>query len=50
MIKGNTHKTNKQNEHAELMKKIKDNERIIFKICNSYCGTKDEQPLRNQYF
>lgn len=33
---------NKREEHAALMQKIKDNERIIFKICNSYCSNKSD--------
>lgn len=33
---------NKKEEHAVLLQKIKDNERIIFKICNSYCSNKND--------
>ena len=33
----------KQKEQAVLMEKIKDNERIIFKICNSYCSNKNDR-------
>lgn len=34
---------NKQEEQAMLMEKIKDNERIIYKICNSYCSNKNDR-------
>ena len=34
---------NKQAEHSKVMGKIKDNERIIYKICNSYCSNKNDR-------
>jgi len=34
---------NDQEEQAILMGQIKDNERIIFKICNSYCSNKNDR-------
>lgn len=34
---------NKREEQTMLMEKIKDNERIIFKICNSYCSNKNDR-------
>ena len=34
---------NDQEEQAKLMVQIKDNERIIFKICNSYCSNKNDR-------
>jgi RNA polymerase sigma-70 factor (ECF subfamily) len=34
---------NKQEDQAILMEKIKGNERIIYKICNSYCSNKNDR-------
>lgn len=36
-------KINKQEEEAALIKNISNNERIIFKICNSYCSNKSDR-------
>ncbi len=33
----------KQKIQAELMEKISDNQKIIYKICNSYCSNKDDR-------
>jgi RNA polymerase sigma-70 factor (ECF subfamily) len=33
----------KQDDQAILMNKIRDNERIIYKICNSYCSNKNDR-------
>ena len=39
----------KQKEQAILVEKIKNNERIIFKICNSYCrNTNDREDLAQE--
>lgn len=39
----------KRKEQADLMEKIKDNEGIIFKVCNSYCSNKsDHQDLAQE--
>ncbi len=34
---------NKQEGQAALMKKVSDNQGIIFKICNSYCSNKNDR-------
>jgi RNA polymerase sigma-70 factor (ECF subfamily) len=36
-------KKNKQEQQAALIKNIRENERIIFKICNSYCRNKSDR-------
>ena len=36
-------KKNKQEQQAALIKNISENERIIFKICNSYCRNKSDR-------
>lgn len=35
---------NKQSKNEELLYLVKAHERIIFKICNSYCSNKDDRP------
>jgi hypothetical protein len=36
-------KKDKQEQQAALIKNISENERIIFKICNSYCRNKSDR-------
>lgn len=34
---------NHQTDHEELLQKIQDNQKIIYKVCNSYCSNKNDR-------
>lgn len=43
IIKEHPKKMNNKNWQEELLEKINDNERIIYKVCNSYCNNKNDK-------